>query len=144
MNTSPTRILFVDDHQDSCDLVRLMLNQSDNTHAVTTISTAEEALSLMAQQTFDLYILDYWLPKMSGLELCKKIRQTDKQTPILFFTAMARPVDYAEGIKAGANEYLVKPNDLESLPKTVSRLLNRSKLYAKQKFLPRRRCSNII
>lgn len=144
MNTSPTRILCVDDHQDSCDLVSLLLYQSDNTHAVTAISTAEEALSLMAQQTFDLYILDCWLPKMSGLELCRKIREMDKQTPIMFFTAMARPADYAEGIKAGANEYLVKPNDLESLPETVKRLLNRSKLYVKQKPNPRRRCSNII
>ena len=108
----------MDDNRDSSDLVSLMLYNSDNSYSVTAISTAEVALSIMENQTFDVYILDYWLREMSGIELCQKIRQTDKRTPFVFFTAMARSTDYAEGIKACANGYLVKPNELEILPKT--------------------------
>ena len=144
MTTSPVRILCVDDNHDSSDLVSLLLYDSDNTYLLTPVSIAQEALSIMENQTFNLYILDYALPDMSGIELCQKIRRRDKQVPIMFFTAMARPADYAEGIKAGANEYLVKPNDLEHLTKTVKRLLNRSKLFSKRKAIARTRCSGII
>ena len=138
------RILYVDDDQDSSDLLSLMLYQSDNTYSVTTISTAKEALNIMQHLSFNLYILDYALPELSGVELCQKIREKDKQTPIMFFTAMARPEDYAAGIKAGANEYLVKPNDLEKLTETVKRLLNKGKLIYKRKTISRKRCSSII
>lgn len=151
MSTSSTRILYVDDNQDSSDLASLMLYHSDNTYSVTAISNAEEALSAMENQMFDLYILDYALPKMSGVELCRKIRHKDKQTPIMFFTAMARDADRESGLAAGANEYLVKPDDLENLTETVKRLLKRKKFYSKHKDMfsrhrdvYRRRCSTII
>jgi two-component system phosphate regulon response regulator PhoB len=144
MNTSPVRILCVDDNQDSSDLLSLMLYTSNNTYQVTTVSTAEEASSVMEQQAFDLYILDWWLPEMSGLELCQKIREKDKQTPIMFFTGMANSSYYAEGIQAGANEYLVKPNDLEHLTKTVKRLLNKTKLFSRRRDIARRKVNSIV
>lgn len=121
--SSPCRILYVDDDRDSCDLARVMLNYSDTGCAVTTSDSAEEALLLIDKHSFDIYVFDYWMPDISGIELCRYVRQSDSNTPIVFFSAMARPVDIAEGVKAGANEYLIKPNDLEKLPETVKRLL---------------------
>lgn len=90
-STSLSRILCVEDDKDSCSLIEFMLRHEDDGCVVTSAQTAEEAIDLIERQFFDLHIFDYWLPEMTGIELCEKIRQTDKQTPILFFTAMARP-----------------------------------------------------
>lgn len=139
------RILCVDDNRDSVELLGTMLHQADDTYSVTAISHAEEALKIMERQTFDLYILDYALPEISGVELCRKVRERNKQTPIMFFTAMARADDQAEAIRAGADEYLVKPNDLAKLTETVERRLNKKcKVGYKRKSVSRRRCTNII
>jgi OmpR-family two-component system manganese-sensing response regulator len=103
-----------------------MFNHSGYEYIVTTASTAVTANHLIDTQDFDLYILDFALPGMSGLELCKIIREKDVNAPILFYTAMTRPIDREQALFAGANEYLVKPNDLEILMETVKRLLDKN------------------
>ena len=119
------RIVYVDDNRDSLEMIDLMLRMADDSYQVSTVSTAHKALALQESQPIDLYILDYFLPEMSGAELCRRIRQTDSRTPILFYSAMAREIDREKAMVAGATEYLVKPNDLEKLTETVERLLNR-------------------
>jgi len=121
--SSHRRVLYVDDNQDSREMVSFMLRYSNLNCEIISVDSAESAISLIARQTFDFYILDYALPEMSGIELCREIRKSDPTTPILFFTAMAREIDRLNGLKAGANEYLIKPNDLNRLTKTVERLL---------------------
>lgn len=128
--SSPGRILYIDDNKDSRELVRMLFDYSDLNYEITSVESAENAISLMESQVFDLYIIDYALPVMSGTELCRYIRGNDSKTPILFFSAMARPADCAEGIAAGANEYLVKPNDLDRLTKTVEGFLGDSSLVS--------------
>lgn len=123
--SSNPRILFVDDDADSCELIDLMLNLADDSYAVTTVSTAGKALDLIESQPFDLYIFDCRMPEITGVELCGKIRQTDSQVPIMFYSAAAREIDKNEAMAAGATEYLVKPNDFERLTGTVKRLLNK-------------------
>lgn len=120
---SSSRILIVDDDKDSCELLAVMLCQAHAQYIITSAETTEKALDLLSNQAFDLYILDYWLPVLTGIELCRKIRRTDKQTPIMFYTAMARAVDRDEAVASGANEYLVNPNDMDKLIETVERLL---------------------
>lgn len=122
--SSPRRILYVDDDKDSRDLARVLLDYSNTGCTFTSAESAEEALLLIEKESFNLYIFDYRLPEISGIELCRRIRRFDADTPILFFSATARPADVTEGIKAGANVYLVKPNDLEKLLVTVRRLLD--------------------
>ncbi len=126
----PQRILYVEDYEDSCELVRIMLASEKRGYIFSTTKSAFEALDLIEKESFDLYILDYWLPEMSGVELCCRIRQTDAATPILFFTGMARPADRGVGMAAGADEYLVKPDDLDKLTVTVKRLLNKNSVVA--------------
>jgi DNA-binding response OmpR family regulator len=62
---------------------------------------------------FDLILLDWMLPKMTGLDLCKAIRKTNIDTPILFLTARDTVHETIEGIKAGANDYIKKPFSFE-------------------------------
>lgn len=63
---------------------------------------------------------------MSGVELCRHIRQSDIKTPILFFTAKAYPDDREAAMQAGASAYLIKPNDFDKFKETVKRLLDKA------------------
>ncbi len=110
------------------ELIHLLLNYDENIYDLTTASTARDALELNASQSFDLYILDYLLFDLTGIELCRRIRQFDLRTPIMFFTGMARSIDRATAMAAGASDYLVKPNNLDRLQETTKRLLRRSSL----------------
>jgi DNA-binding response OmpR family regulator len=124
------RILYIDDnsHQDSHreETVSALLRSADvnQAYCVSTATTAREALELIASEPFDLFILGYQLPEMSGVELCRRIRKTDKLTPILFITKRARLADCQVSVAAGATEYVVKPIGAEYLIETVRHLLN--------------------
>jgi OmpR-family two-component system manganese-sensing response regulator len=129
MGSSAPRILYTDNNADSLELISLMLRLADNDYEITSVLNPNEALELIeSQPAFDLYILEYVLPGMSGVELCRRIRRSDATTPVLFFTAMARASDRAAALEAGATEYLVKPNDLAILTQTVRQLLSEKSL----------------
>lgn len=83
-----------------------------------------EAEPLIADQEFDLYILDNWLPDGSGVELCKKIRRAKPDTPIVFTSAVAFQKSVDEATAAGANRYLVKPIEPDQLKQVVKELLS--------------------
>lgn len=124
MQTPSPRILYVDDDKDSCEMMCLMLKLANSDYKTVEVGTAEKALKSIADESFDIYIFDYKLPDMSGIELCRLIRQTDAETPILIFSGMARDVDRENAKAAGANCYLIKPNDLNIFTATVENLLN--------------------
>jgi two-component system, OmpR family, manganese sensing response regulator len=119
------RIMYVDDHEDSCELVGLMLQMADSAYDTICVTTAEEALQRIKNETFDIYILDYRIPDTSGVELCRIIRSRGITSPVVFFTAMGHARDREAAAKAGANAYLLKPNDLHILTETVADLLAR-------------------
>lgn len=123
MDSCDVHILCVDDDTDSCELIEHLLTYKENSYFLKTVSSPGKALNLIKKQSFDLYIFDYALPEMSGVELCRYIRSHDTKTPILFFSAKAYPDDRETAILAGANEYLVKPNDLDRFKESVKRLL---------------------
>jgi DNA-binding NtrC family response regulator len=72
-----------------------------------------EALRALNSRTFDLYLLDYWLPDWSGVQLCKEIRKTDPRGPVFFCTSAGRTEDRKRAIRAGATAFLTKPLDVE-------------------------------
>lgn len=117
-------ILHIDDDRDSGELVRYMLQLSNADYRITCVLTVEEGLRLAATQRFDLYILDYRISGTSGLEICRTIRRTETDAPIMFFTAEAHAYERGEAMHAGADAYLVKPNDLKKLTETAQRLLS--------------------
>lgn len=116
-------ILCVDDDKDSCELITYMLKSARSDFEVTAVNSSSEAVNLITEKAFDLYILDYRLPEMSGIELCRIIREIDTETPVIFFSAMAFEKDRKAALEAGANAYLVKPNDVERFTETVENLL---------------------
>lgn len=123
-NEKPRRILYIEDHADTRELVTLLLAQKS--YEVITGSTIESGVALAGAGGFDLYLLDSWLPDGSGLDLCKRIRQFDKTTPILFYSAAAYAADSDLALKSGAQAYLVKPSQPSDLCELVTDLIERS------------------
>ena len=115
------RVLYIEDHEDTRELVTLVLEQ--RSYEVVTGATIESGVALAGSQHFDLYLLDSWLPDGSGLDLCRKIREFDKATPILFYSAAAYEADRAEAIKSGAQAYLIKPSQPSELCNLVTSMI---------------------
>src|SRR5215216_3119042 len=120
-NKKTPRVLYIEDHEDTRELVTLVLEQK--CLEVVTGSTIKSGVSLASSQQFDLYLLDSWLPDGSGLELCRKIREFDKATPILFYSAAAYEIDRVDAIKSGAQAYLIKPSHPSELCSLVTALI---------------------
>lgn len=87
----------------------------EENYTVTVASDGEKALRLALSQPFDLLLLDWMLPKLSGIEVCKSFRKTGRTAPILFLTAKDTVQETIEGLKAGANDYIKKPFSFEEL-----------------------------
>jgi DNA-binding response OmpR family regulator len=119
------RILYIEDHADTRELVTLLLAQKS--YEVITGSTIASGIALAAAENFDLYLLDSWLPDGSGLELCQQIREFDKTTPILFYSAAAYNTDSDMALKCGAQGYLVKPSHPSELCELVTDLIEHSR-----------------
>lgn len=115
-------VCVVEDEPALGDMVRLNL-ELENCE-VELISDGAEALEIFKRPfDYDLIILDVMLPNVSGVDLCRVIRKTS-QVPILFLSAKGTTADRIEGLKAGGNDYLPKPFDLEELLLRVAVLLN--------------------
>ena len=124
-SSSVGTILYVEDDQDTRELVALMLAGSN--YKVVPAETHDEALLLARANQFDLYLIDNWLPGGSGIDLCKKLREFNSWTPILFYSGAAYERDKQEAFAAGAQAYLVKPADNYELIQEVSRLISEAK-----------------
>jgi DNA-binding response OmpR family regulator len=130
-HSSNPRILFIDDYSDSSQLIDVLLYIKKCKYNFSTANTPSKALELISTEPFDLYILEFKLPEMNGVELCRQIRQADKQTPILFYTRTARAFARESCVAAGANEYLVKPSNLDQITHTIKQLLGENaRVYA--------------
>jgi|SRR5262245_22207151 len=119
-NRERKRILMVDDEVNARDLAELILAE----HTLICARGFDEGLRFAYLRYFDLYILDNWLPDGNGAELCRLIRRFDPHTPILFFSAAAYARDIREAMRAGAQDYLVKPVSSDEFRQAVARLLS--------------------
>ncbi|HEX9962089.1 MAG TPA: response regulator [Pyrinomonadaceae bacterium] len=122
--SSASRVLYIDGSRDGDELISTLRRAENTAYRISTANTPNDALELIVAEPFDLFILEHSLPEMSGVELCRRIRRTDKKTPILFFTGKSRLADCEVAIAAGATEYLVKPFGAEYLLETIRRLLH--------------------
>jgi DNA-binding response OmpR family regulator len=114
------RVLAVDDDEDACEMLQVLL-ESHGIDAKCVRSVAAAKLAL-AVETFDLYLLDSWLPQVDGFEFCRQLRASDSHTPIVFYSGAAYDTDKQRGLAAGANGYVAKP-DVEALIETISNLI---------------------
>src|ERR1043165_3213213 len=120
MHPHKKRILCVDD-EETCLLITSLLSPIN--FEVTTVQSVNEALKKIESEKFDLYLLDNWLPGGSGVELCRRIRDEDAKTPIIFYSSAAYDSDKQEAMAAGAQVYLVKPTDISLLVSSIRELL---------------------
>ena len=87
------------------------------------VETGTEALSLAKNEHFDLFLVDNWLPGLSGPELTRDIREFNQTTPILFYSGAAYEYDKQAAFDAGAQGYLIKPIGIERLVEEIERLI---------------------
>ncbi|HLA56134.1 MAG TPA: response regulator transcription factor [Flavobacterium sp.] len=107
------KILIVEDEAGISKFLKQGLEEEG--YQVTLAYDGNEGLRLAKSQSFNLLLLDWMLPKMPGLTLCIKFRETDKSTPIIFLTAKDTIQETIAGLQAGANDYIKKPFSFEEL-----------------------------
>ncbi|WP_299406929.1 response regulator [Acaryochloris sp. IP29b_bin.148] len=121
------KILVVEDDQPTADALITLLTQCS--YAVETATDGESAADMVEAFEYDLLMLDVILPKLDGITLCRQLRNQGYTMPILLLTGQGNSHDKAVGLDAGADDYVVKPFDLEELEARIRALLRRGRLY---------------
>jgi len=121
-------ILIVEDEQHLAEA--LAHNLQFEGYSTTTANDGEQGLRLAQSIHFDLIILDIMMPKLDGLEVCRRIRAAGSRVPILFLTAKASDADRLLGLKIGADDYMAKPFLLEELILRIQGIFRRQDWYS--------------
>ena len=119
------KILYVEDDETLAFLTSD--NLSDYGFGVKHVNNGLDALATFKSENFDICILDIMIPKMDGFALAKEIRKINHEIPIIFLSAKSMSEDRLEGLKLGADDYLVKPFSMEELVLKIKIFLSRSK-----------------
>jgi len=125
------KILVVDDEPSILELIEYNLESND--YQVTTATDGEMALDKANSDEFDLMLLDQMLPKMSGIEVLKKMRKSGNLTPVIFLTALDSEDNKIEGLISGADDYITKPFSIKELLARIEVVLRRTSHEAKTK-----------
>lgn len=118
-------ILVVDDDPDIRELVSFKLTHMG--HTVTTENDGEAGLAAALEDVPDLVLLDLMMPKMTGIEVCQRLRDNERtqDIPIVLITAKAQESDVERGFSVGADDYIVKPFSPRELASRVEAILSR-------------------
>ena len=117
------RILVVEDEHKIANSIKRGFEQE--TWATDVAYDGEEGYDMASSEDYDVIVLDLMLPKMDGMEICKKLRAEENHTPILMLTARGELADKVGGLNSGADDYLVKPFAFEELLARVKALARR-------------------
>lgn len=120
---SAPRVLIADDDPQGAELLEAYLSDTD--YEVRTTADGEETLRLVTQWQPDLILLDVMMPKISGFEVCKRVRadRTARTTAILMITALDQPSDVERAVEAGTDDFLTKPINKSELLLRIRSLL---------------------
>ena len=122
----PVTVLLVDDEESIQKLLAFPLEREG--FRVVHARDGEEALERFAEQDVDLVVLDLMLPKLGGLEVCRRIRAEESAVPIIMLTARGDEVDKVVGLEIGADDYITKPFSIREFMSRVRALLRRAQL----------------
>lgn len=117
------KILVVEDDENIAEA--LAEDLSDQHYAVEIAHDGQEGWDLLSAFVYDLVLLDLMLPKLDGIQLCRKLRGSGSTVPVLMLTAKDTLTDKVLGLDAGADDYLVKPFELDELAARIRALLRR-------------------
>ena len=113
------RILCVDDHVDSCELVKYVLGSFRPDLCVDAADSSERAIELISREAYDLYLLDLWMPGIDGADLCRWIKDSGSTSPVIFVSGAVTQADKANARRAGGSDFLGKPFDPDDLIRIV-------------------------
>jgi two-component system phosphate regulon response regulator PhoB len=122
---APTNILVVEDEDALATLLQYNLEKEG--YRVTLAGDGEEAMTLASEQAPDLVVLDWMLPKVSGIEVCRRLRARSetRNLPIIMLTARGEETDRIRGLDTGADDYVVKPISMTELAARIRAVLRR-------------------
>lgn len=122
------KILIVDDDQDTRELVRDILQQER--HSVDSCNSADDAWDFVKTYDYDVFVLDWEMPGMTGPEFLRKYRQQGGRTPVIMLTGRSSSPDKIQGFDSGADRYLTKPIDQVELKGFIRAVLRRAPIEA--------------
>lgn len=121
-------ILFADDNPDIRELVQVQLQLAG--FRVSTADNTTDVLRLVTTERFDALVLDYWMPEVTGVELCRQIRTVDQNTPILICSGAITEADKEAAMLAGAQGYVQKPFNAKDLIRALRSSLGSKRVVA--------------
>jgi DNA-binding response OmpR family regulator len=123
-----TRLLIIEDEKNLARFIELELNYEG--YEVKVCSDGRSGLQFALSEKWDAILLDLMLPELNGMEVCRRIRQTNKTIPIIMITARDSVLDRVSGLDSGADDYIVKPFAIEELLARLRSLLRRVEAMA--------------
>jgi two-component system, OmpR family, manganese sensing response regulator len=124
------RLLLVEDEENLAHALKDVLTSAG--HVTDIVYRGDDGWELAQTVAYDLLILDWMLPGLSGVELCRRLRHSGKSTPVLMLTAKDLSLDKVQGLDAGADDYMIKPFDTAELLARVRALLRRPTSFQDQ------------
>ncbi|SMP61279.1 response regulator [Anoxynatronum buryatiense] len=126
MEKQPKNILVVDDEEHILELLKFNLEKAG--YQVYMAENGQEALKLLEMHQMDLMVLDLMLPDLDGIEICKRIRASEKygMLPIIMLTAKSEEIDRILGLELGADDYMTKPFSVKELVVRIKTVLRRT------------------
>lgn len=121
-------LLLVDDDENLREMLELLVEEWG--YKATLAATATDGLRHLLDHRFDIIILDNWLPDLDGIELCRQIREFDKKTPVIFFSAAVMGSEDRAALLAGANRYISKGIGVGSLREALAEELNKTRKHS--------------
>src|SRR4051812_27967442 len=131
MADRPPRILLVDDEQPIQTLLSFPLQRDG--YEVVRAADGKEALARFNEGTFDLVVLDVMMPRLDGLEVCRRLRARST-VPIIMLTAKAEEIDKVLGLELGADDYITKPFSMREFRSRVKAALRRAGMSRTEEF----------
>ena len=125
------KALIIEDDPQIAELISIHLE--DMNFDVSTVGDGLDGLKMALDNQYDIFVLDLMLPSIDGLDICKKIRTKDQQTPVIMLTARSEEIDRVLGLETGADDYIVKPFSIREFKARVKAVMRRTSTHPADK-----------
>lgn len=138
MENGRFEILIIDDNVDHFDMTKRLLSRENGKYTVDYAQNGSSGLELISSKSYDLVLLDYSLPGMSGIDVLQKIQAQNKDVPVIMVTGMGSEEIATQALKLGASDYIIKSqNYIETLPHVIRENIEKNRLRKEKEKLQR-------